>query len=637
MELHQDPAYIMRPGTVRVLDFGESALLNPSPVVKEEKEKDMLVEEYLSPSRLQALTETDDLQEVKVLEMRVDTQDSSLGNFGIYLPNLIELKLNNSFIVSVRDIGTSLTKLQVLWMAQCGLPDLDGIPSFSSLKELYLAYNNITDISHVSMLDHLEVLDLEGNNIDDIMQIHYLALCSQLNTITLEGNPICLKPSAEAPEDSNYNYREVVKCLIPHLKYLDDFPANETCIQANSPVGQDWLIVKEAIKDCITADDLRDLENLGHYHVSSQGRPSSGHHIHGSRRYLMQRPSTPQRPHSARRHMTACPGSAEACYSGSSDFLVQDDASDLTHGVGSIICGNPVKALQARRKKLDATYATAGSFVRQYFHGPESTFDLLEKDSKSREDIFSELKAWRNDHGKRLEAIWKDREPQILTIDHSDEEELSDGCLGEEAVKFCPETNERLSPELLCPSFLYPSPPPNLSSTADNLLTTALSQPPSPSPPSLHDLPTRSQKVLDFRVRRLRRPVQLEQVQPYSIARTEPSVVRTDEEFAVLGEEGPVTPSDGLDPKTRVEERKNTHSYTQYLRPVLGRRSTRSTDDESPQKLIDNHQPVIRSSSKTSEKPLPLSPLHPLTTKPALQRLPNRPLLLPSRGSKTTS
>lgn len=33
-----------------------------------------------------------------------------------------------------RDLGTSLGRLQVLWLARCGLADLDGISSFPALK-----------------------------------------------------------------------------------------------------------------------------------------------------------------------------------------------------------------------------------------------------------------------------------------------------------------------------------------------------------------------------------------------------------------------------------------------------------------------------------------------------------------------
>ncbi|NWI90722.1 LRC56 protein, partial [Pitta sordida] len=189
---------------------------------------ELLMGEHLSPRKLKVLTGVDDLQQVKVLEMKVDTREISLGNFGVHLPNLRELKLSNSLLESVRDLGTSLSHLCVLWMACCGLSDLDGISSCSSLKELYIAYNNISDLSQLTWLDHLEVLDLEGNNIEDINQMQYLRLCCKLSHLTVEGNLICLKSNAESAEEPDYNYRVEVKKLIPHLKYLDKIPASQT-------------------------------------------------------------------------------------------------------------------------------------------------------------------------------------------------------------------------------------------------------------------------------------------------------------------------------------------------------------------------------------------------------------------------
>lgn len=155
---------------------------------------------------------------------------------------------NRASIVSfIRDLGTTLSHLHVLWMACCGLLDLDGISACSSLKvsinapsqtriwylssldvfsftvdcilpilsvanvnllmllfpsaeELYIAYNKISDLCPLSFLDHLEVLDLEGNDIEDINQMQYLGLCCKLSSLTVEGNLICLKPSAESAE-----------------------------------------------------------------------------------------------------------------------------------------------------------------------------------------------------------------------------------------------------------------------------------------------------------------------------------------------------------------------------------------------------------------------------------------------------
>ncbi|XP_011385046.1 leucine-rich repeat-containing protein 56-like, partial [Pteropus vampyrus] len=93
------------------------------------------------------------------------------------------------------DLGTSLGRLRVLWLARCGLVDLDGIGSLPALEELYVSYNSISDLSPLCLLEQLEVLDLEGNSVEDLGQVRYLQLCPRLATLTLEGNLVCLRPS----------------------------------------------------------------------------------------------------------------------------------------------------------------------------------------------------------------------------------------------------------------------------------------------------------------------------------------------------------------------------------------------------------------------------------------------------------
>lgn len=107
----------------------------------------------------------------------------------------------------------------MLWLARCSLTDLDGIGSFLALKvglwhpglgwapcqalakapvppqELYVSYNNVSDLSPLCLLEQLEVLDLEGNSVEDLGQVCYLRLCPKLATLSLEGNPVCLRSS----------------------------------------------------------------------------------------------------------------------------------------------------------------------------------------------------------------------------------------------------------------------------------------------------------------------------------------------------------------------------------------------------------------------------------------------------------
>ncbi|MBV96816.1 Leucine-rich repeat-containing protein 56, partial [Eschrichtius robustus] len=176
-----------------------------------------------------------------------------------------------------RDLGTSLGRLQVLWLARCGLADLDGIGSFPALKELYLSYNDVSDLSPLCLLEQLEVLDLESNCVEDPGQLCYLQLCPRLASLTLEGNPLCLRPGPgpahqqvwgqrlrgdaglTGPPDAGlppppqvpqgYNYRAEVRKLIPQLQVLDELPATHTRLPTSRKLDHDWLMVKEAIKE----------------------------------------------------------------------------------------------------------------------------------------------------------------------------------------------------------------------------------------------------------------------------------------------------------------------------------------------------------------------------------------------------
>lgn len=66
------------------------------------------------------------------MELQISTIDQSIDNIGVLLPNIKELKLSNSYISSLRDLGTKLHNLEVLWVDKCELKDLDGVLSLPS-------------------------------------------------------------------------------------------------------------------------------------------------------------------------------------------------------------------------------------------------------------------------------------------------------------------------------------------------------------------------------------------------------------------------------------------------------------------------------------------------------------------------
>ncbi|XP_075994803.1 leucine-rich repeat-containing protein 56 [Genypterus blacodes] len=412
----------VRPVTARVLvtELSGSGPINPTPTIQRSAKL------CLSPKTLESLCGTQDLSQVTSLELCVDTREDTLGNFGVYLPNLVQLKLNNSVLLSVRDVGNALSHLQVLWMSHCRLQELDGILSFSSLKELYVAYNSVSDLSHVGMLENLQVLDLEGNDVDDLVQVKYLGLCGKLQTLNLEGNPVCVCPNPAAGQTGLYSYRAAVRELIPQLRYLDNVRVEEDRPSCSSTMGEEWAVVLDSIRDNNytqteeTADDARPYNR-----PSSARRLTSSPSLSSAFSSTGFRPLSGSRPRSARPGIFSPPGSGPG-------FTDSDPAaaetSILTHGAGNnLFCGNPVKAIRARREKLK-TAPTTSTFTPCYLpiHVPEHSYDIEEPDTRERGDVFAELKAWREQNSRRLQAIEREKLPQVLVIQHSKEEEDED-------------------------------------------------------------------------------------------------------------------------------------------------------------------------------------------------------------------
>ncbi|KRX04963.1 hypothetical protein PPERSA_06597 [Pseudocohnilembus persalinus] len=166
------------------------------------------LEKYLKISQ-------DEFYDISNVALKFDANCDSLQLLGEIMPILYELKLNNSIIPSIRDIGSSFQNLQILWINRVGLEELQGINAFPNLKELYANYNSIKDLMPLDFNDNIEILDLEGNDIEDIINIDYLETMGKLNDLNLSQNPITKQKQ----------YREIIKKKIPNLQILDEASA----------------------------------------------------------------------------------------------------------------------------------------------------------------------------------------------------------------------------------------------------------------------------------------------------------------------------------------------------------------------------------------------------------------------------
>jgi len=354
-----------------------------------------------------------------------------------------------------------LNDLNTLWLQRCGLIDLDGISCFNSLKELYLAYNEIDDLSSLSMLENLSCLDLEGNNVDDIAQVEFLGLCSNLVSLSLSGNPVELAPHPDTSEKDLkfYDYRLAIAKAVPQLRVLDDEPFlydiidGKSVIRSTSSKNQekeqdfkeDIFLVQESLKalSVIEEDEDDDQEGSGYKRpdsalhqdrlrpFSGRSRPSSGRSRPVSSRCRpfssRDRPTSSlaqrnrsllieDRPNSSYATDTSL-GRPESVRSGyaynatdSQNNLDEDDSSDLTHGSKQVICGNPVRALLARRKELKGDFKL--KFDRSSPETPSTKFvpehsyhTSDDNEHTDRDAIFEELRRWRDNFEKSSKEL----------------------------------------------------------------------------------------------------------------------------------------------------------------------------------------------------------------------------------------
>lgn len=75
------------------------------------------------------------------------------------------------------------------------------------------------------------MLDLEGNDVDDLVQVQYLGFCGKLQTLTLEGNPVCVRPNPTADQVGSYfaNVFHTIYQIIqicPHGSWLSQIRFN---------------------------------------------------------------------------------------------------------------------------------------------------------------------------------------------------------------------------------------------------------------------------------------------------------------------------------------------------------------------------------------------------------------------------
>ena len=118
------------------------------------------------------------------------------------------MKLNDSFIQSIDDLGSNFKNLKILQINNCKLKDLSGIICFEQFEIFETKNNEISDLIELEMSTTIVKLNLENNLIENEQNIYFLSSMDNLVYINLLGNPI-------------KNYENKLKELLPNLKEID--------------------------------------------------------------------------------------------------------------------------------------------------------------------------------------------------------------------------------------------------------------------------------------------------------------------------------------------------------------------------------------------------------------------------------
>ena len=149
-----------------------------------------------------------EIQNLRKLNIKINGSYGLLNQFGQRLINLKFLKLNDSFIQSIDDLGSNFKNLKILQINNCKLKELSGIICFEQLEIFEAKNNEISDLIELEMSTSLVKINLENNLIEDEQNIYFLSSLDNLEYINLRGNPI-------------KNYEKKLKELLPNLKEID--------------------------------------------------------------------------------------------------------------------------------------------------------------------------------------------------------------------------------------------------------------------------------------------------------------------------------------------------------------------------------------------------------------------------------
>ena len=149
-----------------------------------------------------------DLKHLRKLSIKINGSYGLLNQFGQRLVELKFLKLNDSFIQEINDLGSNFKNIVILQMNNCKLKELSGIVCFEFLEVFEAKNNEISDLIELEMCTSIKRLNLSNNLIEKEENINFISSLDNLEYLNLIGNPI-------------KNYDKKLKELLPKLKEVD--------------------------------------------------------------------------------------------------------------------------------------------------------------------------------------------------------------------------------------------------------------------------------------------------------------------------------------------------------------------------------------------------------------------------------
>ncbi|RZC40416.1 acidic leucine-rich nuclear phosphoprotein 32 family member, partial [Asbolus verrucosus] len=194
-----------------------------------------------------------------------------------------ELNLDNCRSTSIIGLTDEFCNLESLSLINVGLTSLKGFPKLPNLKKLELSDNRINNgINLLETSPKLTHLNLSGNRLKDLTTLEPLKNFRNLKNLDLFNN--------EATTVDNY--REKIFKLIPSLKYLDGFDAedceaedsdaeeevngNEDDSEEEGTSDEDDELQESVGLDAVYSENLDELSDEGDYEVGEEEEEEDG-------------------------------------------------------------------------------------------------------------------------------------------------------------------------------------------------------------------------------------------------------------------------------------------------------------------------------------------------------------------------